>query len=281
MDFCCSSSVSNFKDKFQKRFNLPEWHFLKSIFSDAIFFGMYNPVDYCRFMWHRGQKTIFWCGGDILNLQRRKWWQWVLRQFKTRHICENELEYWRLLFMGIKSEIQPCLIDRLDNIEISYKHSDKPNVYVCGHQGREEEYGINLVEEIADLTPDITYHIYGVTKEMWFYTGYLGASIDGQMMNVSRPINVIYHGKVSNEQFTEEIKNYQAGLRLNEFEGFSEVIAKSILMGQYPISRIKYPFIDYFKDKIELISLLNNLKNKKLPNIAGRNYWFQELNKEI
>ena len=68
---------------------------------------------------------------------------------------------------------------------------------------------------------------------------------------------------------------------MNDFDGFAEVLAKSVLMGQYPISRIAYPFIDYAKDISSLIALLNDLHNKKEPNLEGRKYWLREFSKSL
>jgi len=44
-------------------------------------------------------------------------------------------------------------------------------------------------------------------------------------------------------------------------------------MGQYPISRIKYPYIDSYETEEELIALLKDLKNKKEPNLSTRQFW--------
>jgi hypothetical protein len=73
---------------------------------------------------------------------------------------------------------------------------------------------------------------------------------------------------------------YQCGLRLNKFDGFSEVTAKSVLMGQYPITTIKYPHIDTAYDPKELIRLLSLLKYRMEPN-PEREYWREELSKNI
>jgi len=58
------------------------------------------------------------------------------------------------------------------------------------------------------------------------------------------------------------------------------VLAKSILMGQYPISRIKYQHIDHFETEEELISLLRGLKNKRKPN-PNREWWHKKLKERI
>ena len=133
-----------------------------------------------------------------------------------------------------------------------------------------------MIEGIAWAVPDVTFHIYGTSKEIWHYT-----SNPSILFNMETPINVIYHGKVSNEQFDEEIKSYQAGLRLNDFDGFAEVLAKSVLMGQWPISRISYPWITHASDITSLVQELNSLKDKKEPNLEGRKYWLREFSKPL
>jgi len=49
-------------------------------------------------------------------------------------------------------------------------------------------------------------------------------------------------------------------------------------MGQYPITRIKYPMIDHYETEEELIVLLKDLKNKTKPNIKARDYYRKILN---
>lgn len=228
----------------------------------AVFFGMYNWVDYWRFLWHRGPKTVFWCGSDILNLQKRPRWQKILAQASAHHICENVIEERALSEMGIEcSEVKPCLFDSMKGIRKSFKPSKAPHVYLCIQPGREGEYGLWTLMEVFNQVPDVMFHIYGGTDI--FKTGYREIRCYWPDFK-----NVIFHGKVPNEQFNGDIKNFHAALRLNEFDGFSEILAKSVLMGQYPISRIPYPHMDSYETIDELVILLKQLKNKKRPNPA-------------
>jgi len=84
--------------------------------------------------------------------------------------------------------------------------------------------------------------------------------------------NVINHGKVPKEQMNREIRQMQGALRLIGMEGFSEIIAKSVLMGQHPISVIEYPHMLKIKQ-------LKYLPTITKPNIKGREYYLQKLNK--
>ena len=166
----------------------------------------------------------------------------------------------------IAHKIQPCLFDDMSGIKVSFKPSKTPHVYLCVQPGREEEYGLNIVEKVAQLVPEVKFHIYGVkSKEGYTYKKYI--------LEDGRETVITYHGKIPNEQFNKEIKGYQAALRMNEFDGASEVLMKSILMGQYPISRIPYPKgIDSYQTTEELVVLLKDLKNKKQPNPEVRKW---------
>ncbi len=267
----CSSSVNNFREKLDKKFKLPDWSYFK-LFKPTLFFGMYHFGDYKRFILHRGKKYIIWAGSDILNLN--KWNNWIFKLFKARHYCENEIEYRKLLHNGIVATIKPLFLGSVDDFLISYQHLDRPEVWLCMHPGREEEYGLDIIFEIAKSCPEITFNIYGLPYQTIpkKYT-----KVQREQQFSSQGCNIVNHGVIPEQQFNEEIKSYQCGLRLNEFDGFSEVVAKSILLGQYPISRIKYDYIDTFSTLEDLIKLLKQLKYKKKPNIEARNYWYNQL----
>lgn len=256
---CVSSSISNWRDKLVTRCNLPEWG-LRDLFSPVIFFGMYNVVDYLRFVIHQGSKTVFWCGSDILNLEKRPWWQDVFSELEARHICENAMEESALFHMDIDAEIHPMIFEEI-HLEPYFMTSPTPHVYLCAHPGSLKEYGVDTVLRIHRRCPEVTFHIYGV---------------DGESQE-----NVIFHGKIPNEQFNEEIRSYQGALRLNEFDGFSEVLAKSVLLGQYPISRIPYQYIETFSSDDELVKKLCQLKSKMKENYTASNWWKFRLNKSL
>lgn len=79
----------------------------------------------------------------------------------------------------------------------------------------------------------------------------------------------------SEKQFNEKIKNYQGAIRFNYFDGFAESLAKSALMGQYPVSRIEYPYIRKIELGIDYTSL------PKEPNYEGREYWLNTLENNL
>ena len=257
--FCCSSSIRNFKEKIEKSTGLPEWNYNPR--KNVVFFGMYHILDYLKFLWCQGEKKVFWCGSDILNLGkwRTRLYAKITRIKKAENFCENEVEQEELKKYGIEAKVNPVFFGDVDLPE-TYRHSENPHIWLCMHKDREREYGIVEISVLSRFLPEYTFHIYGIE-------GY-------EALNFSK--NVVFHGKIPEKQLDEEIKNYQCGLRLNSFDGFSEVIAKSILLGQYPISKIKYPHLWSFDDIKDLKDKLLLLKKQTKPN-PFRKIWKEKL----
>ena len=110
---------------------------------------------------------------------------------------------------------------------------------MCGHPDREAEYGLELIEQIAEELPEFTFHLYGVDNSEF----------------ADLP-NMICHGKVPEAQFVEEIKKCQGSIRPNEHDGNSEVSMRCLFNGGYPITRIPYDGIWNYTTKEELIEKL-------------------------
>lgn len=167
-----------------------------------------------------------------------------------------------LVKKGVYAEVRPRLFGDVSKYKVTFKPSSNPHVFVSIRPGREIEYGLDVVERIAPKVPEVTFHVYGVGEP-------------------NKKGNITYHGVVSEEEFDRQIKKHHCGLRLNEFDGFSEVTAKSILHGQYPITRISYPEMwCYSGDEEVLVQLLRSLKYMTEPNPA-RDYWYNELSKPL
>lgn len=271
-----SGTVIGFKEKAERIWGLEERDRVKDTKKPTVFFGMYHIGDYLSFIRHRGERIIFWCGYDILNLKNRYFfgdgkdlwlsklfsfvpWHLIFKFIKADHYCENEVEADELRKMGIEPKIVPSFLEDINDFPVSFKPSKKPQVFLSAWKGREDEYGVGLVRRLAKKLPEITFHIYGAGEP-------------------KQEGNIVYHGRVSNEQFNREIKNYHCGLRPNEHDGFSEILAKSVLLGQYPVSKIKYPHIWNYRTENELVSLLRKLKKISCPNTAARNYYREKLN---
>lgn len=252
----------------------------------TVFFGLYDLRDYIALFRHRGKKAVLWAGGDIENLIRGfmlndgklKWVSRILCPLSGAFIkklaqipsfVENEAEWTKLAKLGIRSTIAPSFLGKIEDFPICYKPAERPNVFISGHPGREEEYGFDFVVEIAGRVPECDFHLYGADLPI--------------QLRLSQS-NIISHGKVPKEQFNREIRNYQCGFRPNTSDGFSEILAKSALMGQWPISRIQYPLIDHYNyhppfHPEELIYLLTGLKHKRAINHRAANYYRLALNK--
>ena len=278
MTFRFSTSIQNFADRVKLKHDEYIWSFKKSLFDPTAFIGLYHGGDVLRFLIHRGPKLAFYCGGDILWLQKHPFWQWLIRRVKADHVCENEVEQKALKKMGIEARIHPILFfDDWTQYPLSYKDpKGKPHVWLTCHPGREREYGVELVEEIADLVPEITFHIFGIKKpfhEVWH------DPVNGEVHNIRQATqpNIFYYGMMSQKEFNERISKCHAGLRTCEFDGCPHTVTKGVLLGQHPINRIPYPFTDSYNTKEDLIKLLKNLSKKTKPNIKGREHWLKIL----
>lgn len=239
----------------------------------AVFFGLYGLPDWYTMWHHKGMRFVLWAGSDILHFRNGYWLnhfegstnlkpeplaEWM--SYAVQNWVENEWEYEELKKLGINARIGPSFVGKIESYELSYISSQHPHVYVsCGAQ-RQLEYGFGIVERIAHHVPEITFHLYG---DSWY----------------TKQPNIMVHGRVPKEQMNTEIKTMQAGLRLNKTDGFSEVLAKSVLWGQWPISAMKYNHMAYAPDDESLIKTLKELRYKTEPNIAGRIYYLENLNR--
>jgi hypothetical protein len=253
----------------------------------TVFFGLYDLRDYIALWRHKGKAWVLWAGSDIENLVngfifndgklkwisrilRGNWWlKYILK--KADHYVESADEWNKLMDWGLPkpTSVIPSFLGRAQDFPVSYKQAFHPNVYISAHEGREEEYGVDYIKKIAKQVPECIFHIYGVSKD-----GYLGRELKNYFEG-----NIVWHGKVSNAKMNAEIKHFQCGLRLNSSDGFSEITAKSILMGQYAITRLRYPMIPNFETDRDLVSLLKSLRTMNKPNHAARNYYLNSLNR--
>jgi len=275
-----SSSIVNFRDKAEKALGLERYdHKTDGYNVPVVFLGLYHKNDYDSFRRPRIKRYVLWSGGDIENFKRgylygdgegleksKKWkwlpWKWFIKRVKVEHFCENTTQQKDLAKEGIKAKVVPAFWGNIDEFPISYKESDTGQfqVYICGHPDREEEYGImHVKDKLSKALPDVRFHIYGVEGE--------------------NHKNITYHGIVSEEQFNKEIKNYHCLLRLNDHDGFSDVLAKAILMGQYPISKIVYDLVLTYSDEHWLIRMIQWAREQKRPYLEARQYYLERFNK--
>lgn len=274
-----SLSVEGFLQRAMDTWNLEKWLGWEDKNQYVLFFGLYTKHDYDAFLRHKGKKIVFWCGSDILNLLSNYENRRILKLFpETEHYCENEVEAEELRRVGIEPKIVPSFLDNINNYPVSYKHSKTPHIFLCGHDKREDEYGLGVVKAIASRVPDTTFHIYGIDRNL-SYLSLSERNISQKVVSVDidNP-NIWIHGKVPEGQFNNEIMNYQCGLRTNLRDGVSEVMVKSLLLGQYPITKIFYDKIWSYNTEDELVALIEKLKYTTSPNLEARSWWIKRLN---
>lgn len=238
-----------------------------NIDAPTVFFGVYGFKDFQALWNHRGQKWILWAGSDIKNLLNgyfldengnfrlpaKEIGRWI--QQNCESYCENEVEAEALRSVGIDAKVQPSFLGDVRDYKIEYKFSGRPKLYASVSGDDFELYRWDGIENLARENPAIEFHLYGNHKR-W----------------QSRHENVFVHGRVTKEKMNEEIKHMQGGLRLLKFDGFSEILAKSVLWGQWPVSAIDYPHML----GVEEIRRLHTLNR---PNTEGREHYLAELNK--
>lgn len=247
---------------------------IHNIQAPTVFFGIYGLPDFYTLWRHQGKRWILWAGSDITHFTNGYWLEdgggikldpeplaeWINKNCESW--VENEVERQALAVMGIESQVCPSFLGDVSKFEVTYVPNDRPKVYLSVSGDNFKEYGWHFIEEIADRC-EVDFYLYG-NKSPW----------------ETKHHNVFVRGRVPKEVMNEEIKLMQCGLRLNEFDGFSEILAKSILWGQYPFAwaSFQYPFIESFTNADELVELLNSLKDRNEPNPA-RSYYLKEVNK--
>lgn len=219
----------------------------KHINEDVVFCGLYGLPDFYALWRHKGKKYVWFCGSDITHFINGYWLDtrgsiklsphalatWINKNCESW--VENEVEAKALSKVGIKTKICPSFLGNVDNFKPQETYLHQAPRYYSSVSGNDFKlYGWDKINKLAKTDPNIRYYLYGNTIE-W-----------------KAPKNVIVRDRLSQEEMDSEIKSMTGAIRLVEFEGFSEIVAKSILWGQKPISAIKY---DY--DRESLLKVLN------------------------
>lgn len=199
------------------------------------FFGLYGLPDFYALWRHKGEKHILWAGSDIKHFIDGYWLdkkglikldRWALAEWMLYHCeswVENSVERYALDSVGITATEVPSFLGNVDDYQVCFKPGNKLYTSVSGDDF--ELYGWDKIDGLAKENPHIEFHLYG-NNAAW----------------VSSYTNVKVHGRVSQEQMDKETKEMQGALRLTEFDGCSEILVKSWLWGQYPVSTIDYPY---------------------------------------
>ena len=253
-----SQSMQFFGIRTEKLFGFQKYDPAKDRYRPVLFSGLYHPGDYTAFEYHLGRKAIFWHGTDVQILAQNSEYQNLIKKSgRIRHACQTKQLQKELKKLGIQSKVRPTFFGDIKDYPVSYKHKDKPEVYLSMHPGREKEYGLDIIERIAPQVPNIKFHIYGINR--------------------TNTKNIIFHGQIPEEQMDKEIKNYQSCLRLNKHDGLSQCVIKSILLGQWPITKIPYELISNAPTEEHLIIQLNQLRYIPKSRTTARDYYLPKL----
>lgn len=278
MQYVWSPTLGTFQDSPEKIWGVTPY---KSKTKPTVFCGIYSLKDLQKVKEHKGKRYVWWCGTDITRLIKGYWLDekgkkrvspqktadWISCHCESW--VENYVEAEALAKLGINAHVCPSFLGDVKQFKIKYKFHKKPKLYTSVSGDDFKLYGWDKIPKLAIENPDVEFHLYGNTKHPFDFKH---TEIGGEPFDISiYPDNIKIHGRVPKEQFNKEIEDMQGGLRLTTFDGFSEIIAKSVLMGQYPVSLIDYPYTLDPRD----IDLLFQLKE---PNIEGREHYLQEIN---
>lgn len=274
-EYCCrwAPTLGALEDSHEKVWGTKTYDPVTDRDKPTVFFGLYGLPDWYE-LWNHvragGKAYILWAGSDIthfvngywldrtgtIKLDPKAFGQWINKYCES--YVENSVEHAALLDLGIDAYVVPSFLGPITGYPQSYQHSDKPKLYTSVSGDNFELYGWNELPTLALAHPDIEFHLYGSDHEWPKY------------LQKNWP-NLINHGRVPKEVMNAEIATMQGAIRLTKMDGFSEILAKSILMEQYPVSHIPYPHIL----KVDQIGMLHSLKE---PNVSGREHYQKILN---
>ena len=236
----------------------------------CVFCGLYGLNDFHALWRYKGPKYIWWTGSDIRHFMNGYWLSesgdikispkplatWIRKNCESW--VENFTEYEMLQKLGIEANIAPSFLGNVDDFKLSFKQGNR--VYLSCSGDDFKLYKWDLIEEIAGEVPEIDFYLYGSNK--W----------------KTKHKNVIIRGRIDKEIMNKEISEMQAGIRPLDFDGASEIVLKSSLWGHHTIAKIKYPFVDSYETKEDLINLLKDLPSKIAPNLKARDWFLNHIN---
>ena len=262
-----SNSLGELEDTPEKVWGTKAYDQARHINEPTVFCGLYGLPDFFALWRHKGKRWIWWTGSDIRHFRNGYWLedgggirlspeplaQWINRYCESW--VENEVEQKALIKLGITSSVCPSFMGDVNNFPVSYRYAGTPKLYTSVSGDDFDVYGWDKIERLAQENPYVQFYLYGNRTE-W----------------KSDLSNIIVRGRVPKGQFNQETESMQGPLRLTEFDGFSEILARGILRGQWPVSLIPYPYMLSPQQ-------IPDLKVAKEPNLAGREYYLSVLNK--
>ena len=210
----------------------------KDIVLPTVFFGCYGLPDLFAVRQHRGRKAIFWAGTDVTYFINGYWLDdrgefrldpKIVGPYLNRYCenwCENDIERIELARFGIDAKVCPSYLGDIKKIRPSYNKSHILKAYISVSGDDFKAYGWDKLDILAKENPKILFYCYGNVKPFQVHER-----------------NIILRGRLTQKQMDKEIKKMHYALRLNKHDGFSEIIAKAVMMEHSVISAIKYPFL--------------------------------------
>jgi len=191
---------------------------LSDSLAPCFFLGLYFDVDYSRFANHESDRIVFWNGSDVQRLLANPKWLDIVKRVPAKHYCHNKQLADELLAVGIFATIQPIFFGLKDSYKERTAVAEKPTFFMCSHPGREEEYGVHILKELARNYPECSFLIYGQEGNDYKNVRYLGLMDEALMDAV--------------------VADHAGFLRMNQHDGMSQQVYKCSLMGiPYAISR--------------------------------------------
>lgn len=237
----------------------------------CVFFGLYGLPDFYRLWRYQGRKAILWAGTDITHFSNGYWLdtegrikvdpfplaKWI--EMNCENYVENNVEKNKLKQFGINAKVVPSFLGNVAEYQIIYEKKIRPALYTSVSGDEFNLYGWHKIYSLALSNPGIDFFLYGNSRPF---------------TECDTLANVFLRGRIKKEIMNQEIQTMQGALRLTKFDGFSEIIAKSLLWGQWPVSLIEYPCTIH-PDKIKDLFLPARDK----PNYAGREWLLSVVNK--
>lgn len=267
-DICCrwAPSLGALEDTHQNVWGTKEYDPETDILKPCVFFGLYGFPDFWSLWRHKGKRWILWAGSDIqhflagyfldpvgkIRIHPTQLSPWIDTYCES--YVENEVEQQALRSVGIRSKVVPSFLGDVTQFSVKYEPKERPKLYTSVSGDNFDLYGWTKIHKLAVENPEIEFHLYG-NNAPW------ETSLS----------NVIVHGRVSKKQMNEEISEMQGAIRLTSFDGFSEILCKSILMGQWPVSVIEYPHM-------LSLSVIGLIHNCSVPNLRGREHYLRIVN---
>lgn len=215
-----------------------------------LFMGLYFQEDYDVFKEHEGKKTVFWNGSDVSRLLEKRSWQEILKEHPATHVCHNKQLQKELKSVGIEAIIRPLFFADTSDYPVKFKAGKKLEVYVNAHPGREAEYGVPEVWQVARRLPDVKFFVYGVE----------GVDTD----------NLKYMGWIEEDEADRLMSQHHVCLRLNRHDGLSQLIIKAGLWGQYVVTVQNIENTIKVEDVLDLVEKLKALQGTTEAQISLR-----------